>query len=85
MNQSKATKILRRVASENGVSLSEVRREIQIAIDAAMSNPDPAVQAQWKAMSREGKVPSPEEVIIYLTEKIQDGNSNGKIIKFPLL
>jgi len=83
MNKSRATKILRQVALENGVSLSEVRKEIQSAIDAAMSNPDPAVQAQWKAMSHNGQIPSPEEVIIYLAEKInKEENTDSKVIKF---
>ena len=84
MNKSEITKILRRIALENGVSVSEVRKEIQIAIEAAMSNPDPAVQAEWKAMSHNGQIPSPEEVIIYLAEKInKEENTDSNVIKFP--
>lgn len=84
MNKSEITKILRRIALENGVSVSEVRKEIQIAIEAAMSNPDPAVQAEWKAMSHNGQIPSPEEVIIYLAEKTRKKeNTDSKVIKFP--
>lgn len=84
MNKERATEILRQVALENGVSLTEVRKEIQIAIEAGMSNPDPAVQSEWKAISQDGHPPSPEDLIIYLVKKIkrEDTNSGG-IIKFP--
>lgn len=84
MNKLYITKILRQVALANGVSVSEVRKELQIAIEAAMSNPDPTVQAEWKAMSHDGRVPSPEEVLIYLTEKIKkEEKADSKVIKFP--
>ena len=32
----------------------EVRREMQIAIDAGFDNPDPAVQEEWKKMTIKG-------------------------------
>lgn len=44
--KSKGRKILEKVAAQNGVSVDEVRAEIQIAIDMGMASPDPAVQAK---------------------------------------
>lgn len=35
------------LAKQNGVSVSEVEMEINKALEAAKTNPDPAVQAAW--------------------------------------
>ena len=49
----------------------EVRREMQIAIDAGFDNPDPAVQEEWKKMTLKGDRPTPEEVINYAVKKLK--------------
>lgn len=64
--------ILMQVAAENNTTVAEVRREISIAIEAGMNNPDPEIQKKWKAMSRTGGTPTPEEAIIALTKEIND-------------
>ena len=46
--------ILERVAQENHTSLAEVRREIDAAIQTGLANTDPAVQAAWRTVPREG-------------------------------
>lgn len=61
-------KILMQVAAENNTTVEEVRREISIAIEAGMHNPDPEIQKKWRAMSRTGGIPTPEEAILYLTK-----------------
>ena len=52
-------------------SPEEVRREMQIAIDAGFDNPDPAVQEEWKKMTLKGDRPTPEEVINYAVKKLK--------------
>ncbi len=49
----------------------EVRREMQIAIDAGFDNPNPAVQEEWKKMTLKGERPTPEEVINYAVKKLK--------------
>ncbi len=49
----------------------EVRREMQIAIDAGFDNPDPAVQEEWKKMTLKGDRPTPEEVINYAVKQLK--------------
>ena len=49
----------------------EVRREMQIAIDAGFDSPDPAVQEEWKKMTLKGDRPTPEEVINYAVKKLK--------------
>ena len=51
------------IAAKEGISVEEVSREIQLAIDDAMKNPDPKVQAEWRKIPKKGKKPTPEEVI----------------------
>ena len=71
MSNRKAEASVRRafeaVAKKNGVSIEEVRREIEMAISAARKNPAPKVQAFWTAIPCKGDVPTPEEVIAYIT------------------
>lgn len=62
----KSKSILEIVAEKESVSVEEVRREIQLAIDDAMKNPDPKIQAQWRKIPKKGKKPTPEEVIEFI-------------------
>ncbi len=64
-------KILMRIASENHTTISEVRKEISIAIEEGMNNPDPEIQKKWRAMSRTGGMPTPEEAIICLSKEFR--------------
>ncbi len=68
---SKGTKILTEVARRNGVSLEEVRKHIQIAIDMAMNNPDPSVQKEWETMKFKGRKPTPEEFVVEMAKKVK--------------
>lgn len=63
--------IFARVAKQNNTTATEVYAEIQKAIDAAFSNPDPKIQEEWKKVNYKGIKPTPEEVIEYLVGKIQ--------------
>lgn len=62
-------KILMQVAAENHTTVEEVRREISAAIEAGMHNPDPEIQKKWRAMSKTGGTPTPEEAILCLTRE----------------
>ena len=63
--------IIRHIAKQEGVSEQEVLDEMQKAIDAGYSNPDPAVQAYWASMPFKGK-PTPQELIVCLAGKVQN-------------
>lgn len=64
---------LEKIAQEQGVSIKEVRLEIQNAINQALTNPDPKIQAAWKSICRNGKPPSPEKLVEILLNNIKDG------------
>ena len=60
-----------KIAEKYNTTPEEVRREMQIAIDAGFDNPDPAVQEEWKKMTLKGDRPTPEEVINYALKKLK--------------
>lgn len=63
-------KALKKIAKKEGVSVEEVYREMQIAINMAYANPDPAVQAAWENIPMPSGAPRPEDVIAYCVEKL---------------
>lgn len=58
-------------ARKEGISVDEVRCEIQKAIDDAMQSDDPAVQAYWKKIKYKGEKPTPEEVVLYIAKQVK--------------
>ena len=67
--QTPLEKIIHQIASVNRVSSAELREKMQLAMEAAMTNPDPAVQAMWASIPQKGSKPTLEEFMDYLIEK----------------
>lgn len=67
--------ILEKIAKENNTTPENVYREMQIAINAAFDNPDPAVRKAWEQIHYTGDRPTPEDVIygIGMMLKPEDG------------
>ena len=71
-------KIYQKIAKGNGVSVKEVRREMQAAIREAYTAPqndNPITKAYQNRVPRQGEIPTPEELIRYLSG--QAGRKNG--------
>jgi len=62
-------KLLRKVAKIHGVTVAEVRREIQAAIDEAYKNPT----TQALSVTRKGDIPTPKELINHVAKKVKQG------------
>lgn len=60
-------KILKKIAKEHGVTVEEVRRDMQEAINEAYKNPTTEAQS----VPRKGDVPTPEEFIKYVADTIK--------------
>lgn len=71
MRNRKAAKAFEQIAARDGVSVGHVRKEIQIAIDAGFSSPDPIVQAEWRKIPYRGEKPTPEEVVMHLAKQVK--------------
>ena len=67
----KAKSAIKQIADREGISVSEVRREIQAAIDEGMKSTDKSVQAYWSRIPRKGTKPTPEEVIDFMAKSIK--------------
>jgi len=72
MTKKEAERSIHHIAKENGTTEQEVRNEMMIAIRAAMNNPDPKVQEQWKHFRFEGTEPTPEEFMIYVAQRVEN-------------
>ncbi len=66
MKKNKVQKILEMVAVANGVSVMEVRKDIQDALDEGMKSEDPEVKDYWNLIPRRGEKPTLEETIVFL-------------------
>lgn len=69
--------VLRKIARENGVSVAEVRREIELAIDAAYIKPNAAALF----IPRKNAVPTLEEFINYCVGEITPRPSSARILQ----
>lgn len=63
-------KMLKLGAKAGGVSLADVRADIETTIDEAMTSTDPEVQANFRKLFG-NKRPTPEEYIYTMTTKIK--------------
>ena len=67
--QTPLEKIIHQIAMANGHSSLEIREKMQQAMEDALANPDPAVQAMWATIPKGGTKPTLEEFMDYLIEK----------------
>ena len=67
-------KIYREVAKKHGVSVKEVKEEMQKALDHAYSNTadDGVIVAYQKQVPSKGDIPTPEEFIKYAEKKVKE-------------
>lgn len=80
-----AKKAIREVAKRNGVSESEVRREIEAAVTDARNSNDPKAQAYWKSFPSKGEYPTVEEVITQVAKQAKDTQTKPLSIKQNIL
>lgn len=66
-----AENAIRKIAIREGVTVEYVRKQIQIAMINGLCSSDPEVKAFWDSIPREKEVPSPEELIIYVSEMVK--------------
>ena len=62
-------RMLDQIAAIRQATPAEVRESMQMAMVSALNDPDPAVQAMWDSVPRQGSVPTLEEFMNYLIDK----------------
>ncbi len=76
MRKGKFSKGMRTIGPKEGISVKEVKREIQLAIDSGFDNPDEKVQAEWAKIPFKGEHPTPVK-LLSICER--NGNRINKI------
>ena len=66
-------------AERNGVTPDEMRAKIAARIAEGLHDPDPSKRAEWKKIPHAGEVPTPEEYVRYLVEKL-DAEGLGEVV-----
>jgi len=63
--------IYRKIAREHNVSVEEVKREMQAAVDFAYQNVrDDSAAERQRQVRRKGEIPTAEEFILFASEEI---------------
>ncbi len=77
MKQSKieaAEKAIEQIAFEHGVTVYEIRKQIDIAMINGLVSDDPKIKVFWQNVPRVGEYPTPEELIVYLSNMVKKKN-----------
>lgn len=59
------------IAKREGRDIKEIYNEMQTAIDAAYSNPDPSIQNAWKNIPLTSGKPKPEDLVAYCVKNVK--------------
>ena len=63
-------KIFRQIAKNHNTTVEDVKKEINLSIDTAMKNNSPDNIQILKSISKNGKSPTPEELIMYVLKNL---------------
>lgn len=63
-----------RLARERNISVEEMRKIISDRIEQGLNDPDLEKRKSWAAIPCKGDVPTPEEWLNYVVEKMQTNN-----------
>ena len=67
-------KIYRKLAKKHGVSVKEIRQDMQAALTEAYTDPlnnNVITKAYQNRVPRQGEIPTPEEVVRYLAGEVK--------------
>ncbi len=74
-------RIYRKIAKKHGISLSEVKRDMEIAIQVAYLGPNQDIRkrAAQNAVPRKGAVPTADELIRYAVQEVERQNNKNRL------
>lgn len=75
--------IFERFARERGITVEEMRAIISARIDRGWNDPDPEKQAQWRKIPCAGEIPTPDEWLKYVVEKLTDEGREDLLHWYP--
>ena len=66
---------IKEIARRDGVTVEYVKMQMKIAMMNGLRSADSRVKSFWDNISREGKIPTPEELIIHTSELVKKRKS----------
>lgn len=63
--------LFERLARERNITVEEMREIISARIKKGMNDPDPEKRGQWEKIPRIGDIPTPDEWLSYVVEKLE--------------
>ena len=69
MQKTEFEKILDQIAQASQTSSAELREKMQQAMEAALKDPSPSVQAMWQSVPKQGGTPTLDEFMAYLIDR----------------
>ncbi|MDA8227744.1 MAG: hypothetical protein M0T74_08630 [Desulfitobacterium hafniense] len=67
---------IKEIARRDGVTVEYVKMQMKIAMMNGLRSADPRAKSFWDNISREGKIPTPEELIIHTSELVKKRKSH---------
>ena len=66
-----AENAIAKIAIRERKPVSEIKKEMEKAMFVGLCSQDPTVQAYWRQIPCEGDVPTPEELIIFVSNELK--------------
>lgn len=70
MQKKKLDTILAKIAKNHGVTVQEVRKEMEAAMEAGQRSEDPKVREIWDRIPKKDQVLTLEEFVDYLIQRV---------------
>lgn len=71
MKESIGEKAIAELAVQEGVSVKDIRRELQAIIGAGLPLLRPFARAYWESLIDNGVAPTPENLIVYMVKYVE--------------
>lgn len=77
--------LFERLACERGITVEEMRAIISARIEKGLHDPDPEKRAQWERIPCAGEIPTPDELLRYIVEKLEADGREDLLSWYPNL
>ena len=77
--------LFQRLARERGITVEEMRAIISARIEKGLHDPDPEKRAQWERIPCAEEIPTPEELLRYVVEKLEAEGREDLLSWYPNL
>lgn len=74
-----------RLARERGITVEKMREDISARIEKGWNASDPEERIQWREIPCEGEIPTPDEWLKYVVEKLEEEGRGHLLQWYPNL